>query len=367
MQDFQPSSPVDIDPDLGVDVVVVGAGIAGLNAARELVAKNLSVIVLESRDRVGGRLRSVEVAPGKHLDVGATWFWPGERNIERLITDLEVAVFAQHLAGDSIYHEPHGSRRLDGNHLDVPSGRFAAGADSLPLEIADQLPAGVVQLERAVSRIEEVDRGLLVETTSGSLAARHVILAVPPALAVDKIRFEPPLPDRIAGLAEATPVWMGAITKVVAHYTEAFWRRDGLAGSAISHYGPMREVHDMSGPDGEPAALFGFVPATSVGQPTVDRDAILAQLIEMFGPSAGEPVGLIVQDWRTEEWTSPPDVERLSAYQAFGHSLYAAPTMNGRLHWASTETSVVNPGHIEGALAAANRAVQAISQDFSRT
>ena len=54
---------------------------------------------------------------------------------------------------------------------------------------------------------------------------------------------------------------MGGITKVVARYADAFWRRSGLSGSAISHVGPMREVHDMSGVDGVPGALFGFVPA----------------------------------------------------------------------------------------------------------
>jgi len=157
---------------------------------------------------------------------------------------------------------------------------------------------------------------------------------------------------------------MGAIAKVVAVYDTAFWRADGLAGAAISHIGPMREIHDMSGPDGSPAALFGFAPGT-IDQPTATADACLAQLVELFGPRAAEPLELVVHDWRAEQWTSPPGVERLTAYQTFGHPLYAEAAMGGRLHWCSTETATQAPGHIEGALVAAERAATAILTNLS--
>ncbi|UGT55948.1 flavin monoamine oxidase family protein [Nocardia asteroides] len=55
-----------------VDVVIVGAGFAGLSAAERLVSMGLSVLVLEGRDRVGGRSFSAEVA-GVEVDLGATW------------------------------------------------------------------------------------------------------------------------------------------------------------------------------------------------------------------------------------------------------------------------------------------------------
>jgi monoamine oxidase len=69
----------------------------------------------------------------------------------------------------------------------------------------------------------------------------------------------------------------------------------------------------------------------------------------------------LIHDWRYERFTSPPAVVRLIAYHTFGHSIYAEPQMNGRLHWASTETAQENPGHIEGALAAAERAADAVT------
>ena len=210
-----------------------------------------------------------------------------------------------------------------------------------------------------MSEIGRVDTGLTVRSDEHVVAASHVVVAVPPALAISAIRFTPDLPDRLARVAAATPVWMGAITKVVVRYDSRFWRERGLAGSAISHVGPIRELHDMSGPDGAPAALFGFVPGGS-GPVTVTVEEVVTQLVTIFGPEAAAPTSVTIQDWRTERWTSPPDVTRLDDYGTYGHEVYAEPAWEGRLHWCSTETAPDAPGHIEGALAAAERAVEAV-------
>lgn len=347
-------------------MVIVGAGIAGLAAARSLHQRGRSAVVLESRDRVGGRLLSRAYADGRgRVDLGATWFWPGEPLVARLISELGIEVHDQYLAGDAMFHQPAGAARIDGNPLDVPSGRFVAGADSLPEAVAAALPVGVIRLGEAARSIRADDRMVEVATAENGFVASHVIVAVPPALAVERISFDPPLPERVAGLAAVTPVWMGATIKVVVSYPRPFWRDTGLSGSAISHIGPMRELHDISGPDGVPGAIFGFVPGLSAEQNAPTRGEIIAQMVELFGGDAEEADEVFIQDWRAEDWTSPPGVERLNAYQTYGHDLYRTPALDGRLHWASTETSTVNPGHIEGALVAAERAVTAIDESLA--
>lgn len=338
-----------------VDAVVVGAGIAGLATARHLTAAGRTVAVLEARDRVGGRLCSRD-----GLDLGATWFWANEPRVQALIAELRLPVHQQHLAGDAVYEAGGAVRRLHGNPLDVPGGRLTGGMQGLAEAVAAALPAGTVRTGIAVTAIAAAEDGVTVAWDDGALHAAHAVAALPPALAAARIAFTPDLPPQLRALAEATPVWMGAVVKVVARYAVPFWRDAGLAGAAVSHDGPLREIHDMSGPHGEPAALFGFA-MPGPGEPAPARDEVLRQLTGLFGPAAATPEEVLVQDWRREARTSPPDVEALGALGLFGHPGYREPALGGRLHWASTETAERFAGHVEGALDAAARASAAIT------
>jgi monoamine oxidase len=237
--------------------------------------------------------------------------------------------------------------------------RHTAGAQSLTDALAAAMPPGALRRAVPVSAIEvDADR-LQVVVEGAVLGAAHVVLAIPPALAVSQISFEPALPGQLARLAASCPVWMGAVSKIVVQYPEAFWRAAGLAGAAQSMLGPLREIHDMSGPGGHPAALFGFA-ATARADPRLSEERateqVVGQLVRLFGPQAAAPDRVILRDWGVAPYTSPPEVERRTDYALFGHRLFAEPAFQGRLHWASAETSERSPGHVEGALAAAERA-----------
>lgn len=341
-----------------VDVAVVGAGIAGLFAANRLIDAGATCVVLESRDRIGGRLLSHDSVAGR-FDLGATWFWPGEQRVAALVHELQVPIHTQHVAGDAMYHTAGGAQRLAGNPIDVAAGRFTDGAFSLAERLGARL-GDAVRLQTPVHEIDHHDDVVRIGHAHGSLTARHVVLALPPSLAVHHITFRPALTEQLHALAMATPVWMGNIAKAVVVYREAFWRHDGLAGAAISHLGPLREVHDMSGPGGVPAALFGFAPLSPGGRPPTE-DEVIAQLVDIFGRGAAAPTEVIIKDWRADSHTAPPNTGAGTATSTYAHRLYQEPAGDGRLHWASTETAPTSPGHIEGAIASAERAVEAIT------
>ncbi len=84
------------------DVVVVGAGLAGLSAATSLVAAGLDVVVLEARDRVGGRTLTDRLADGTAIDLGGQWVGPRHTALLELAAELGCATFPTYDEGDRL-------------------------------------------------------------------------------------------------------------------------------------------------------------------------------------------------------------------------------------------------------------------------
>jgi monoamine oxidase len=86
-----------------VDVVVVGAGIAGLVAARRIARSGVSVLVVEARDRVGGRVLNHRLRSGGVIEAGGAFVGPTQDHILRLARRLEVPTFLEYNTGRSVY------------------------------------------------------------------------------------------------------------------------------------------------------------------------------------------------------------------------------------------------------------------------
>jgi monoamine oxidase len=87
--------------EIDTDVVVVGAGLSGLCAARALERAQRSVVVLEASDRVGGKMRTERLGLD-HVDVGAHWIGPGQDRIAALGRELDVPTRPQPLDGRTV-------------------------------------------------------------------------------------------------------------------------------------------------------------------------------------------------------------------------------------------------------------------------
>ena len=96
------------------DLVVVGAGLAGLAAARAAAAAGASVVVVEARERVGGRVLNEEIGAGKVVEVGAQWIGPTQDRLAALAHELGVDTFATHAVGENVIELGGRLRRYTG-------------------------------------------------------------------------------------------------------------------------------------------------------------------------------------------------------------------------------------------------------------
>ena len=359
-------------PPIDVDVAIVGAGVSGLVAAARLAAGGLMVGVLEARDRVGGRTltRSGGVSGG-FFDLGASWLWPAQHELIALAEHLGIEVFPQHENGDALYdHAAH----LPPRTFEAPpmgSLRLLGGCQQLSERLAERLPAGALHLGHRVEAIEVTSDAVHVRTVANAhmvtVTARSVVVAMPPRLAA-RLHFTPALPPGLLDVMRATPTWMAQTLKVAIGFERPFWRDDGLSGFALSHVGPLRELHDAeAGPDGAAALLgmaLGEAPALRLLDARDQRDAILTQLTRTLGPRADTPCFLIEHDWALDPFTAAgaadADGDPASTY---GDPRFAQAALDGRVVFAGAETSPEGAGQMHGALLAGLRAAALAAAD----
>lgn len=192
----------------------------------------------------------------------------------------------------------------------------------------------------------------------------HVLLAVPPRLALALIGFSPLLPESLARAWRDTATWMAPHAKYLALYDEPFWRAQGLSGEARSTLGPLGEIHDASMPGGG-AALFGFF-----GVPVHVRRGIpekmlraycRAQFTRLFGDRAATPRADFIKDWAADPWTATnADQDGPGHHGAAPPASAAEGVWKKRITGIASEWSPQFPGYLAGAVEAAANGINAI-------
>jgi monoamine oxidase len=363
-------------------LVIVGAGLSGLRAASLLTAQGIKCIVLEARDRIGGRVLSTTDTNRPDLgkfDLGPTWFWPQyERTITNLVKELNLGTFVQYTKGAMLSERSQNAapeRYILPENSDARSIRFIGGVQSIIDAVANTIPSGIVELETRVTAIRLDEAGAitveanLADGKRKKVSASAVILALPPRIVARHIEFSPSLPPNIITDLVSKPTWMAGQAKAVAIYDNPFWRELGLSGFATSWVGPLQEIHDAS-PETGSGALFGFfgMPAKTrreMGEEKVLK-LIVDQLVRLYGPAAQNVSAVLYKDWSGDfETAVEEDLEPLRDFPNYGQ-----PQKSGiwekKILFAGTENSSEYGGHLEGALLSAEQAVYEIINSINK-
>ncbi|MEH7442955.1 FAD-dependent oxidoreductase [Bacillus sp. JJ1122] len=354
-------------------VVIVGAGLSGLRAASLLSAQGIKCMVLEARDRIGGRVLSTSEPDRPDLgkfDLGPTWFWPQyERTITNLVKELNLGTFVQYNKGAMLSERSANAapeRYVMPENAVEKSFRIIGGVQSLIDAVANTIPSGIVELKTRVTAIRLDEAGAitveadLADGMRKIISANAVILALPPRIVARHIEFSPSLPPNIMTDLVSKPTWMAGQAKAVAIYDRPFWRESGLSGFATSWVGPLQEIHDAS-PESGSGALFGFfgMPAKTrqeLGESKISN-LIIDQLVRLFGTSARNVRAILYKDWsRDSETAVEEDLEPLRDFPSYGQPPKAG-IWEKKIIFAGTETNSQYGGHLEGALLSAEQAV----------
>jgi monoamine oxidase len=381
-----------------VDVAIIGAGAAGLGAADALKDSGLSVIVLEARDRVGGRAHTIIPAPGIVFDLGCGWLHSADRNsfvaiagklgfeIDKTsppwrehsldagfpMTEHEDFLAALDAFDDRIQNaaksdaDDAASRYLEqGNRWNPMIDAISTYVNGCELDrisihdtsayedtrvnwrvrggfgalIAAYAKPCALVLNTRVWRVDHSAPRIRIETSNGMLSATQVIVTVPTnLLANESIRFHPELPAKV-NAAAGLPLGVDDKVILALDDPEDMVPKDGnLRGATMRTKTGAYHLR----PFGQPC-IEGFFGGSFARELEDAGDgAFAAQAID-------EIVSLLGSDFRSKlkplaesRWASDPFAQGAYSHALPGHAgaraILAAP-VDGRLFFAGEATS----------------------------
>jgi monoamine oxidase len=380
-----------------VDIAIIGAGAAGLGAAHALKNSGLSTIVLEARDRVGGRAHTILAAPNIIFDVGCGWLHSADQNsFVKIAEQLNFEIDKSHPPwreqsfGDifppkeraefikaldafydraekaatsgrdhaaSLYLEPGNrwnpmidaiSTYVNGSELESVSiidthayhdtginWRVRQGYGALMAAYGASCP---LALNCQVTLIDHSGKRVRIETSRGTLSADKVIVTVPTNLVADEsIRFHPALPAKVDA---ACGLPLGLADKVVLRLDEpdALPKDGSLRGATMRT--AMGTYHLR--PFGQPCIEGFFGGRFAQALEDAGDGAIAAQSIDEIASYLGNDFRRKLKPLNESRWAQDPFARGSYSHALPGHAgdraMLAAP-VDGRLFFAGEATS----------------------------
>jgi monoamine oxidase len=286
---------------------------------------------------------------------------------------LGLADFPQHDEGAvlNLRDPDKAPDKIEGKGVHSGARRLDGGMAALVGALAAELPVGSIHLDHVLTALrasgDRVALSFRVAERGLQLEARCVVLAVPPRLLLEQIRFDPELDPATQDAMRATGTWMAAQAKVVIEYDRSYWREAGQSGNAfVTHeQAVIGEIFDACDATSEKAALGGFLAfppelrqSFAIGLPML----MGSQMAQVFGSRLEQHGAQHYTDWASEPYTcsaldrSAPERE----HSGFSNPLLRRALWGDKLYLCGSETATHGAGYLEGALDAARRVQRAL-------
>lgn len=343
---------------IDTDILIIGAGLTGLSIAYYLKDAGKNVCIVESQDRLGGRIQSEDFESNKPLEMGATWFGAQHQSLLSLMQELGVEFFPQEFGTTAIYDaistSPPFLTKLPPNS--TPTYRIKGGSMKLITELAQHIQTEKILLNTKIDKLVFTEDKAQAFAEAIIINAKTIITTLPPNLLVNTINFIPALPEMFTQLAKSTHTWMSESIKFALRFNEAFWRSDKLSGTVYSNVGPIPELYDHSNFEDNAHALMGFFNGAYHSIQKEERlKMILDQLAKYFGNKITEYSSYHEKVWSKDSNIHYPYQSHVIPHQNNGHPAYQASLYEGQLLVSGTETSPKHPGYMEGAVFTAQK------------
>ncbi|BDX05186.1 flavin monoamine oxidase family protein [Planctobacterium marinum] len=346
-----------------IDNLIIGGGLAGLFCAFRLQQQGENFLLLEASAQSGGRIQPA--SENCAIDAGPTWFWPHQLKMQALTQELQVDVFEQYIDGDTLFQpaEPHAPIQKM-HYQQGTSFRIKGGITLLINALQAQLLRKNLRFSSQVKALEKIDNGWQVLLNNNEkVRSRRLFLALPPRMIVKHLTPKSWLSENAITHMQQQQTWMSAQAKYIAIFETSFWREYGLSGFAISHRGPLVEIHDAVMP-GQTSALFGFVGLDAQQRKDIPSEDLKAacrqQLLSIYGKQA-VPTSDHLMDWSNNPYIcSMADIGESPLHNHVNlQQLYQNEALPN-LYFVGSEFSQSEPGYLEGALDAVDSALQLI-------
>jgi len=403
-----------------VDIAIIGAGAAGLGAAHALKGSGLSVIVLEARDRVGGRGHTILAAPDVTFDLGCGWLHSADQNsfvpiAEQLNFEIDKALppWRERSIGkafpqeqrikfiraldefyDRTYEAAKSGRDSAANRCLEPGNRWNPMIDAIStyingceldqvsiLDMAAYEDTNInwrvrrgygalmaaygallpLALNCEVTLIDHSGRMLRIATCKGTLTAKKVIITVPTNLiAEEAIRFHPALPAKVEAAA-GLPLGLADKVTLALDEPSGLPKEGSLRGATMRT--EMGTFHLR--PFGQPCIEGFYGGRFAQALEDAGDGAIAAQSIDEIASFLGNDIRRKLRPLKESRWAHDPFARGSYSHALPGHAgkraVLAAP-VDGRLFFAGEATSPNFFSTAHGARDSGERAAKEIIQ-----